>query len=98
MIKVSKLATPVNKDGGRDLGGLAGAIIGAGLAYWGLSSTIHPVGTIIVLTVSFGALIGVVIGSAIGTMIDIRLTPKANQDTTKNNDAVPKKHSKGRMH
>ena len=83
MLKIRETATPLKKDGGRDLGGLVGAIIGAGLAYWGLASATHsPFGAVIVLTVSAGALLGVVIGSAIGAMIDIRLTSSKHNKTS----------------
>jgi len=80
IIEMAKMSTPIKKDGATDLGALIGAIVGSGLVYWGLASlTTHPLGSIIVLTVAAGAFIGLAIGIGIGSLIDLRLTPKVDQ-------------------
>jgi hypothetical protein len=80
IIEMAKMSTPIKKDGATDLGALIGAIVGASLVYWGLASlTTHPLGSIIVLTVAAGAFIGLAIGIGIGSLIDLRLTPKVDQ-------------------
>jgi hypothetical protein len=78
-LKTRDMATPINSDGGRDLGALIGAVTGACLAYWGLPAGAHGIGIIEVLAVAFGAILGVAIGVAIGSLIDMRLTPKIKQ-------------------
>lgn len=79
MSRISELATPVNKDGGRDFGGLLGAIIGAGLAYWALPATAFHSGIIIVVAVAFGATLGIIVGIVIGALVDSWLAPKVEQ-------------------
>ena len=104
MLKISeesKISTPATKkDGVADLGAMIGAMVGAGLVYWGLASlTTHPLGIVTVLTVATGAFIGLAIGIAIGSLVDLRLTPKVNLITDEGADHMISKNPPNRkMH
>lgn len=96
MLRISELATPVNKDGGRDLGGLLGAIIGACVGFWALPSSAAGIESLEIMACVFGAVLGLAIGLAIGGVIDSWLAPKVEQ-TIDNAPTEQQPRNRGKM-
>ena len=98
MLKIRDTATPINKNGGADLGALIGAITGAGLAYWSLSMSpiAFHIGSVIVVAVAFGAVLGVFVGIVLGRLIDLRLASKVEQ-TIDNAPTEQRPRNRGKM-